>query len=548
MASLIKKKKKGKLYYYLVESKRVNGNPRIVWQKYLGPVERVVQRLQQQGQPPQPQAVDHRAFGEVCALLKIATELNLVDLINQHVHKRQQGYSVGEYLLLVALNRACQPHSKRGIAAWYDRTVLPRLMAIPRTALDSQNFWDQMNYLDETTIEKIETTLCQQVLSTYQIELDLLLYDTTNYFTFLAPQTPSELQQRGHSKAKRFDLRQFNLALLATRDVGIPLLSMVYAGNAHEAPLFPTITDKLVARYHLFSNECDRITLVFDKGNTSKTNLHQVDQSPYHFVGSLTPSHHPELLAVSLDEYERLDEVWVYRTGKRVFGQERTVVVTYNEALYRKKEHRLTQWREKTRTALFALKREAQTKHWSKEKVEKELEAILTKSAHNLFGVTLTETPEGVTLSFRLNQEEVQHRRQQFGKNVLFTDNHHWSSQEIIDTYKQKNDVEVDFKQTKDPHGTPMTPVYHWTDQKVRVHAFCCVLSLLLVSLLHHKLRQHQLDISLEQARQHLRELREITWVYGDGEPPQKALSQRSPIQQQLFDVLDLQAFAPAVG
>lgn len=39
MASIIKKIKKGRPYYYAVESKRVEGKPRIVWQKYLGTVE-----------------------------------------------------------------------------------------------------------------------------------------------------------------------------------------------------------------------------------------------------------------------------------------------------------------------------------------------------------------------------------------------------------------------------------------------------------------------------------------------------------------------------
>lgn len=547
MASIIKKKKKGKIYYYLAECQRVNGKPRIVWQKYLGPAEAIVERLQQT-QYPKPQAIHHRAFGEVCALLKIAVELGIVELINQHVSKRAQGFSVGEYLLLVALNRACHPQSKSGIATWYSRTVLPRLMKIPKTVLDSQNFWDQMSYLDEEAIEKIEDALCEQVLSTYQIELDLLLYDTTNYFTFLDPKTPSDLQQRGNNKAKRFDLRQFNLALLATRDFGIPLLSMVYAGNRHESPLFPTITEKLVARHKLFSKQCDRITLVFDKGNTSKTNLEKVDDSPYHFVGSLTPSHHQDLLGVPLQQYEPVGDVLVYRTKKRVFRQDRTVLVTYNEALYRKKCYRLDQVREKTRAALFALKGELKTKCVSKQQVQKQVEAILSKSARNLFLFWIEEEKGLVTLSFRLNQDEVKRREKQFGKNVLFTDNHHWSSQEIIETYKQKNDVEVDFKRTKDPNGTPMTPVYHWTDQKVRVHAFCCVLSLLMVNLLHYKLSQHHITISLEKARQELRDIREISFVYGQAEHVQTDLSQCSPLQQQLSDALGLQAFAPKIG
>src|SRR3977135_4710737 len=41
MASLIAKKKGNKLYYYVVESARVNGKPRIVHQTYLGTAEKV---------------------------------------------------------------------------------------------------------------------------------------------------------------------------------------------------------------------------------------------------------------------------------------------------------------------------------------------------------------------------------------------------------------------------------------------------------------------------------------------------------------------------
>ena len=41
MASLIAKKKANKLYYYLVESGRVQGKPRITRQIYLGTAEKV---------------------------------------------------------------------------------------------------------------------------------------------------------------------------------------------------------------------------------------------------------------------------------------------------------------------------------------------------------------------------------------------------------------------------------------------------------------------------------------------------------------------------
>ena len=42
-------------------------------------------------------------------------------------------------------------------------------------------------------------------------------------------------------------------------------------------------------------------------------------------------------------------------------------------------------------------------------------------------------------------------------------------------------------------------PVFHWTDQKIRVHAFCCVLALMLLLLLKRKLQRAGVKLSLER-------------------------------------------------
>src|SRR5258707_14608458 len=47
MASLISKKKGNKLYYYVVESARVDGKPRIVQQTYLGTADRLADLLKE---------------------------------------------------------------------------------------------------------------------------------------------------------------------------------------------------------------------------------------------------------------------------------------------------------------------------------------------------------------------------------------------------------------------------------------------------------------------------------------------------------------------
>jgi hypothetical protein len=62
MASLVKKKKGNRLYYYLVESARVDGQPRIVHQAYLGTAEKLAELVQQKTAPV-PVSATLRDFG-----------------------------------------------------------------------------------------------------------------------------------------------------------------------------------------------------------------------------------------------------------------------------------------------------------------------------------------------------------------------------------------------------------------------------------------------------------------------------------------------------
>ncbi len=126
MATIISKTKKGRKYYYAVESKRVNGKPRITWQKYLGTVEGIVKRTED-AKPATPKEAVLSEFGGVAALLRITQRLGLLDLVNSAVPKRNQGPSVGHYMVLALINRAVDPCSKLAIGDWYEKTVLRRL-------------------------------------------------------------------------------------------------------------------------------------------------------------------------------------------------------------------------------------------------------------------------------------------------------------------------------------------------------------------------------------------------------------------------------------
>jgi transposase len=77
-----------------------------------------------------------------------------------------------------------------------------------------------------------------------------------------------------------------------------------------------------------------------------------------------------------------------------------------------------------------------------------------------------------------------------FGRVVLMTDRHEWTTTEIIRAYHGQAAVEALFAHLKDPAHIALRPQHHWTDQKLHVHVFTCVLGYLLATLLHLRARR----------------------------------------------------------
>ena len=193
MASLQKVKVGRQSYYRIVESRRVNGKPRPVPILHLGTADQLLQRLLAHREPQL--TVRSYQHGDVAALKALADRLGLVALMDRHLPSSRRPLSIGTTLLLAAINRAVWPCSKRGWAAWAQRTSLPHLFTLRPTALTSQYFWDQMDAVLDSTLEAIEAGLTRKVIQECHLTLDTLFYDTTNFFTYIASH-----QQRGEQR------------------------------------------------------------------------------------------------------------------------------------------------------------------------------------------------------------------------------------------------------------------------------------------------------------------------------------------------------------
>ncbi|MFQ5898624.1 MAG: IS1634 family transposase [Candidatus Methylomirabilia bacterium] len=560
--SLQKKIIRGHPYWYARECQRVNGKPTIVWQKYLGKAEDIATAMGAPSQPPQPKEVVLCDFAAPAALYDLAQQLNLGPTIDRHAGKRPQGVSVGTYLTLAALNRCLAPASKARLAEWYEHTVLRRLLPVSPRRLTSQRFWDHMSYLDAGKISAIEQALTRTLIDRFQLDLSCLLYDTTNFYTFIDSfnEAPS-LAQRGKSKEKRADLRIVGLALLVTQDSHIPLFHHVYPGNTHDAPTFASITETLVARYRLFAQSVEGITLVYDKGNNSADNQERVDSSPYHFVGSLCPTQHPELIRIPRSRFhplagEDLEGVLACRTRKHVLGAERTLLITYNPELFLTQSATiLREVRKRTRQLkvlqLHLAHPPTKGRPLTVESVTKQVQALLTgRHMKELLHVQVSEKHGAPRLSYRLDQpawSRLQHTL--LGKHILFTDQDSWSDEAIVRAYRGQYHIEEAFKRMKNPHFVSWRPLHHWTDQKIRVHAFYCVLALLLSSLLRRTLAHKGIELSIVKMLETLSKIKEVVLIYRGPRSttsPVISYSQLTPLQQRLFEALELHRFQSA--
>jgi transposase len=563
MASLTEKIISGRKYYYARVCKRVNGKPKIVQTHYLGTVEKMIENAHGPKQIPRAKEVCILELGATGALFDIAQRLQFVEIIDRHCPKRNQGPSVGQYMLVAAINRASHPTSKTVLGEWFDQTIGPRLMGIHARQLSSQAFWNHMDRLDHQSLIKIENDLLLRLIDEFEINLDCLLYDATNFYTYINTRTESELAKRGHNKQKRNDLRQVSLGMMTSSDFHVPLLHMVYGGNITDPTQFGSVIDELVDRYKHLTEVCPKITVVFDKGNNSEANFQAFANTDMHFVGSLKLNQCPDLLNVRLNKYRQLrgpslEEVTAYRSRCKVFAEERTALMTYNENLLAGQLQGIGRNILKCKAELHAL--QTKLKRWASGKIrkgrkptiestEKKVQKILRREYMSEIIITSTTLSEGFpSLQYQIQQTAIARlSKTVLGKTLLFTDNDEWTDEQIVCAYRAQYHIEHAFREMKNPHFLGWNPRFHWTDQKIRVHAFYCVAALTLVSLLRRELAANRIHLSAEALMENLCAIRETISVYpqGKNQPPKlsPSISRLTKTQRTLYNRLDLGRF-----
>ena len=505
MATIQSKNTRGYKYWYIVESRRINGKPRPVVLAYLGTAANLLKRLNEKSERC---AVKSYSHGEVAALLKIAHKIDIAEILNKYICSPRPYFkekpvrnnlTAGFTYLLGAIGRVCMLTSKRGWYEWAKTTSLEYLLRSNFSKIDSQHFWDLMDALPEENISMAEEDIIKRVFELFQLKSDTVFYDTTNFYTYIATTNQKcTIAQRGKNKQKRTDLRQFGMALIVTREDLIPLYHHTYQGNMNDSKVFKSLLINIIDRISQLGLSLDKHTFVFDRGNNSKRNLKLVKQLRVFYVGALTPYHHKELIEDASREFQKIQiekkQIDYYRDKIEIWGEERTIIIFISDKLKQGQIRGLYKNIENAEKKLRALQEnisKQNAKKRNKKQLVQQIRNILKdKAINSLFEWDVKWASKGkYHVDYTINKKVLEGIEDRYGFRIIMTNRHNWGTETIIKSYYGQSQVEEAFKRLKNPYHLPVRPQFHWTDQKIKVHNFICVIGYLLITLIWREVR-----------------------------------------------------------
>ncbi len=558
MAHFHIKTKKGRPYLYVREIARVDGKPKVVSQIYIGSPERVAGLTR--GQDSDAVALKVEQFGAIWLANQIDREVNLCGIIDGVVAPadRETGPSIGEFFLYCVLNRMVQAVSKNKLASWYQGTAIQHIRPVEIEELNSKRYWEKWDRVSEEHLRQIAKAFFEQVWQVESPSADCLLFDTTNYYTYMAGHTESELAMRGKNKQGKHHLRQIGLGLLVARDSRLPLYYSVYPGNIHDSKHFESIMDEMFGVVCGLNKTKERLTVVIDKGMNAEDNYSWIDEhSRIHFITTYSTYFAQDLAATPLGRFEPVDIAYnrrlmeegkeqerllAYRTKGEYWGKERTVIVTYNPSSRRKQEYTFNDKLEVIRRELLSMRTKVRDRqpHWRNEDAVKERYLRLCEQMHmpsELHELAFEHSANGLSMSFRKNAYLVERKQSLFGKNIIITDNMDWMTEDIVQASLDRWQVEDRFRISKDDDLVGVSPVRHWTDSKIRCHLFTCVVAMTYLRRIELRLAAAGLKRTAADVMEDMRRLHQALVVKKGSRKPERRIETPSKTQAEVLSV-----------
>ncbi len=474
---------------------------------------------------------------------------------------RTQWITPGQYLLFCVLNCFTSPTSTNQLQDWFDTTLLTELYPEAQQFLTPQNIWNNFKYLNDAHLQEIFFQLTQKVLQTQGDSLNTILFDSTNFYTYIDDHPQNSIPKKGHSKDKKDNLNLVNFCLLIDEEKEFPVYYQTYPGNVPDSKYFQDILPEISKWFQRLAPDhpAPDITFVFDKGNNSTDALKIVEQNKWGFIGSLRPSMFQELLQEPYTEFSKIYDtkkkhaVYAFRRMAKIYTDElQVIIVTFDEQVCNKKLHTLENQLAKKFDELqdFTIVQLNSKPQWKDPaKIQKHVETQILESKefktmiHIVIEAIEKEAIQYQELRWGLNSSKYLETVNTFGKSIIFTNHLDWSTKDIVLGYRQQFKLEKKFSDMKSTDYIQVRPIFTWTDANIQIHIFICLLALLGQALLKLKLKDLKIQESFLTVCHALENVHKINLFYGNGTNKNSIPPKLNKTQEKLVTKLQLTQF-----
>jgi len=485
MVFIRKTKIKGRVYLYLVTNKWVKGKVKQKFLAYLGREDNLPKLLEKILPLKQitKGELENLSYSAPLELLNIANEIEIPKLFSRHFVKAW-GVDAGIASTLMILNYCLESKSKNKLSDWYEQTYLKHLLKIPPNKLNSDLLYRTLDFFNENKIEELHQKIFEKAKEKYNLSDEITMYDVTALFF---EGNKCKFAKRGYNTEALYKL-QVNLGLAVTNEK-FPINHKVFEGNTKDVKTFEKVFNLLNKTINLSNT-----VFIFDRGIKSKENIERIIKENSQYIAGAVKGDNIKKLILSIPEKEfnELDKNNSYYENN--IGQ-RTIIFWNKEIQKTQKGER-----EKKLIKIQQRLKKLNPKNYKKKKIRlyEKVGEILGK-CHRFFEVDYKK------FSFKLKYEELKKAEMLDGKSAIET-NTNFSAGEILQRYRDKNLVEMSFKDLK--MFVDIRPIRHYKENRVLAHVFLAVLAFGLRSILELKLRRNNLQITAEEALQQLAKVR----------------------------------------
>jgi Transposase DDE domain len=423
-----------------------------------------------------------RPMGGAWALDGLWRRLGVGEALTRVAERRRVTPAVERLIFCLVSNRALQPLSKLAALEWAQRDAW--LPGIGDLGSDPQVFYRAMDFLLEADTE-VQREVFFAVADLLNLEVDLILFDTTSTYFEIPAEREDDLRRLGNSKDHRPDLPQVVIGMAVTKQ-GIPVRCFTFPGNASDQLIIREVKDAL-REWRL-----QRVIWVLDAGFTSEANRAYLQRAGGHYIvgeklrqgtANRAALERPGRYRKVADGLE-VKEIWVDSGETR-----RRFVLCRNLDEARRDKLRRERALERLAAELDALE-------------AKRGEARARAEAELLTHPTLKRYLARRRGRLQIDRRRAREESRLDGKFLISCSEDSLGAAEIALYYKQLKEVERGWRDQK--HVLDLRPIYHRKAERIRAHVLLSFLALLITRVAETHAKDTWPNLRRELERIHL--------------------------------------------